>query len=68
MDRLFFIWPSRKRDTHTKGETIMTASQFNAECLNRAIAPSTALENEAIIEALKSRDDAKVVALLDSEF
>lgn len=46
----------------------MTASQFNAECLNRAIAPSTALENEAIIEALKSRDDAKVVALLDSEF
>ena len=46
----------------------MTKLDFLAACGNRCIEPAIALENDAIIEALQNRDDAKVLELLDSEF
>ncbi len=46
----------------------MTKAQFQAECGQRLIDPSIALENEDIVEALHLRDDALVIQLLDEEF
>jgi hypothetical protein len=46
----------------------MTANQFNALCAERTIDPSLALENPAIIEALKAKDDETVVDILDTAF
>ena len=46
----------------------MTRNDFAYECAQRTIAPEIALENENILEALKKRDDKRVLWLLDNEF
>jgi hypothetical protein len=46
----------------------MTKTEFMTLCQERTIDPSLALENDAIIEALQSKDDDKVVELLNNEF
>jgi len=46
----------------------MTQTQFIAQCEELTIAPGIALENEEIINALKSKDDALVIELLQTQF
>ena len=46
----------------------MTRLEFMALCGEHGIEPAIALENDAIIEALQSRDDKMVVKLLTEEF
>jgi len=46
----------------------MTYSQFIEECSKRTIHKSVAVENEKIKQALKDRNDALVLHLLDTEF
>lgn len=46
----------------------MTANEFDAECTTRTIDPALALENDAVVAALRSRDDEEVRRLLDTEF
>ena len=46
----------------------MTAIQFELACAQRTIAPEIALENKNICEALKERNDERVLWLLDNEF
>lgn len=42
--------------------------EFIAECNKRLIFKSVAIENENIKQALRERDDKKVIELLDNEF
>jgi hypothetical protein len=46
----------------------MTQNQFAALCIQYGIAPSIALENDQLREALKARDDKKVIEILTNEF
>jgi hypothetical protein len=46
----------------------MSLSKFIALCHERTIDPSLALENPAIIEALKAKDDETVVDILDTAY
>jgi hypothetical protein len=46
----------------------MTRSEFLTECLNANVTPEIALENDLIVEALKSKNDALVIELLLNEF
>lgn len=46
----------------------MTMTKFIQECATRTISPDIALENNLVHEALKARDDKKVIELLDNEF
>ena len=46
----------------------MTQFSFQALCAHYGIHPSVALENEAIVEALKARDDEAVERILKEEF
>ena len=46
----------------------MTQNEFAALCLKLSIDPYIALENESLIEALKSRDDRLAVEILTNEF
>jgi len=46
----------------------MTQLQFIAKCEELTIAPSIALENEEIINALRAKDDALVIELLETQF
>ena len=46
----------------------MTQSQFIAACDERFIDEGVALENDEVCEALQTRNDAKVIELLDNEF
>ena len=46
----------------------MTRNDFAYECAQRTIEPGIALENENILEALKKRDDKRVLWLLDNAF
>jgi hypothetical protein len=46
----------------------MTKLEFIALCGEHGIEPAIALESDAIVEALQSRDDQKVVKLLTEEF
>jgi hypothetical protein len=46
----------------------MTKLEFMAQCEERCIDPSIALENDDIVQALKEKDDSKVVELLDTQF
>ena len=46
----------------------MTRNEFASECAQRTIAPEIALENENILDALKERNDERVLWLLDNEF
>jgi hypothetical protein len=49
-------------------ENTMSLSKFIALCHERTIDPSLALENPAIIEALKAKDDETVVDILDTAY
>ena len=46
----------------------MTQSQFAALCLERTIEPSIALENDDVIQAIKSGDIEVLIATLDNQF
>ncbi len=46
----------------------MTQSQFIEECGVRTLNPALAIENEAVEEALRARDDKAVLEALDNEF
>ena len=46
----------------------MTQTEFITLCLERTIYPELALENEAIVEALKAKDDERVIELLNNAF
>lgn len=46
----------------------MKRNEFVSECARRTIDPEVALENENILEALKKRDNERVLWLLDNEF
>ena len=46
----------------------MTQTQFFAECAQRTIEPSIALENDDLCDALRERDDAAVLRILDEQF
>ena len=46
----------------------MTQSQFTALCVERTIDPSLALENDEVIQAIKSGDIEVLIATLDSQF
>ena len=46
----------------------MSQNQFNALCTEHCIDPSVALENENIIEALRERDDERVIEIIKQEF
>ncbi len=46
----------------------MTYKEFLSECSKRTIHKSVAVENEKIKAALRDRDDALVLKLLDEEF
>jgi hypothetical protein len=53
---------------YTKGNTKMTQSQFVAKCAQLSVAPEIALENDLIVKALQSKNDALVIALLLTQF
>lgn len=46
----------------------MTQSQFVARCAELLLAPEIVLENDLIVEALQSKNDALVLSLLVTEF
>ena len=46
----------------------MTALEFLALCGEHNIEPAIALENDAIIEALKAKNDEQVIEILTKEF
>ena len=46
----------------------MTQSQFVALCLERTIDPSIALENDDVINAIKSGNIDLLITILDSQF
>jgi hypothetical protein len=46
----------------------MTQNEFLTLCLEHGVAPSLALENPAIVEALKARDAQAVATILTNEF
>jgi hypothetical protein len=46
----------------------MTQTQFIAKCNELTISPQLALENDEIVNALKSKDDALVIELLQTQF
>jgi hypothetical protein len=46
----------------------MTKTEFIAACSDRFIDPALALENEAVIAALRAKNSAAVIAALDSQF
>ena len=46
----------------------MTQSQFAALCTTRTIDPSIALENDDVIQAIKSGDIELLTSILDNQF
>jgi len=46
----------------------MSRTVFNALCSERLIDPAIALENENVIEALKSKSTSALIKILDTEF
>ena len=46
----------------------MKCSEFETLCGELLIDPEIALENENIVDALKDRDDEKVIELLKNDF
>jgi hypothetical protein len=50
------------------GVLIMTKLEFLALCGEHNIEPAIALENDAIIEALKAKNDEQVIQILTEEF
>jgi hypothetical protein len=46
----------------------MTQNKFTALCTERTIEPSLALENDDVINAIKSGDIDLLISVLDSQF
>jgi|FreactcultureFD7_1027221.scaffolds.fasta_scaffold13031_3 hypothetical protein len=46
----------------------MTQNEFIAKCEQLSVAPELALENDLIVSALQSKNDALVIALLLTQF
>ena len=46
----------------------MTLTRFEYECSQRLIDPAVAMENQAIMHAIESRDWNGLLELLDTEF
>jgi hypothetical protein len=46
----------------------MTKNEFMAICINKTIDPSLALENDEVIQAIKSNDVDLLVTVLDNQF
>ena len=46
----------------------MTQNEFIAKCEQLSVAPELALENDLIVSALQSKNDALVVELLNTQF
>lgn len=46
----------------------MTRNEFVAICVERTIDPSLALENDEVIQAIKSGDIDLLIATLDNQF
>jgi hypothetical protein len=46
----------------------MTEPQFITECAKRTIDPQIAIENEELCEALRDRNDAEAIRILNEEF
>jgi len=46
----------------------MTQAQFIAKCEELTVAPELALENDLIVRALQSKNDALVIELLETQF
>jgi len=46
----------------------MTQNQFNSLCNEHCVDPSLALENDELVDALRERDDDRVVEILTKEF
>jgi hypothetical protein len=46
----------------------MTKNEFMAICVEKCIEPSLALENDEVIQAIKSNDVDLLVTVLDNQF
>ena len=46
----------------------MTKNEFMAICIEKTIDPSLALENDEVIQAIKSNDVDLLVTVLDNQF
>ena len=46
----------------------MTKNEFAAICIEKTIDPALALENDEVIQAIKSNDVDLLVTVLDSQF
>ena len=46
----------------------MTQNEFIAKCEQLSVAPELALENDDIVNALRAKNDALVIALLLTQF
>jgi hypothetical protein len=46
----------------------MTQTQFIAKCNELMLPPELALENDDIVNALRAKDDALVIELLQTQF
>jgi hypothetical protein len=46
----------------------MTKNEFMAICVEKCIDPSLALENDEVIQAIKSNDVNLLVTVLDNQF
>jgi hypothetical protein len=46
----------------------MTEQQFHTLCNEHLISPEIALENDDLVQALRDRDDERVVEIITNEF
>ncbi len=46
----------------------MTQNQFLALCSEHLIDPGVALENDALVQALETRDDEAVIHIIQNQF
>ena len=58
----------RKLRKQQRGIKTMTQTNFYELCNQHCILPAIALENDALIEALKNKDDAEVNRILTEDF
>ena len=49
-------------------ETVMNKYQFWALCAEQLVSPEVALENDAVLAAIATRDDAEIKRVLAEEF
>jgi hypothetical protein len=52
----------------SNGDFQMTQDQFNTLCQQHLLSPEIALENDDLVQALRDRDDERVVEIITNEF